>query len=719
MPGPEDATRLNDAPAPARWVSDTDASNATSTTAASLPAASIVRYVLGEEVARGGMGVVYRATDTTLGREVAVKVLQERFGPGSPAARRFDDEARITAQLQHPNIPAVHDLGVLPDGRPFLAMRLIKGDTLEAMLAARPAPSADRGRFVAAFEQVCQAVAYAHAHGVIHRDLKPANVMVGSFAQVQVMDWGLAKVLAGAEAGGDPQATTGETEVRSLRDGAFTQAGSVLGTPAFMPPEQAAGAVGKVDARSDVFGLGAILAVILTGQPPFAAGSAETSRVRAAQGDVADCLARLDTCGAEPDLVALCKRCLSPKPADRPADAGEVARAVAGLRAAADERARRAELDRAEAVVREAEQRERRKVWLGLAGALAAGLAVAAALAVWADRARRMAEAAEQQAEDARGKEAQQRREAEAQTKLANAVKDFLKYDVLRLADPATQQRDRRLAYDADVKLRDVVLRASRAIEGKFADRPLVEAELRWTLGHALWGMGRADLAAPHFERTLALQRERLGPGHPDTLASMSNLANSYAALGRHPEALKLHEQTLALRREKLGPDHPDTLNSALGVVASLVALKKPDEALPRLDETLTLADQAAAGGKPPDPRLKPALISLRVQIFASRRDAAACRHSDEKLPLRSAGGLYDAACWRAVLAGLSSGDTAKAEADRAMAWLHKAVAAGYNDRAHMEKDADLDALRGREDFQALMRQLAAKPELLRMPRKE
>src|SRR5262245_25696389 len=140
------------------------------------------------------MGVVHRATDAVLGREVAVKVLQEKYDPDSGTARRFADEARITAQLQHPNIPAVHDLGTLPDGRPFLAMRLIKGDTLDDLLAARPDPGHDRGRFVAAFEQVCQALAYSHAHGVLHRDLKPANVMVGKFGEVQVMDWGLAKV---------------------------------------------------------------------------------------------------------------------------------------------------------------------------------------------------------------------------------------------------------------------------------------------------------------------------------------------------------------------------------------------------------------------------------------------------------------------------------------------------------------------------------------------
>ena len=163
--------------------------------AADLP--QVPGYELFGEVGRGGMGVVYRARDLSLDRDVAVKLLQDGYPADSPIARRFTDEARITAQLQHPGVPAVYRVGTLPDGRPFLAMKLIKGRTLAALLGERPDPAADRGRFVAIFEHVCQAVAYAHSLRVIHRDLKPSNVMVGKFGEVQVMDWGLAKVLPG------------------------------------------------------------------------------------------------------------------------------------------------------------------------------------------------------------------------------------------------------------------------------------------------------------------------------------------------------------------------------------------------------------------------------------------------------------------------------------------------------------------------------------------
>ena len=351
---------------------------------ASPPAAQ--RYTLLAEIAGGGMGVIWRATDTALSREVAVKVLQDRYALDSGAARRFADEARITAQLQHPAIPPVHDIGTLPDGRPFLAMKLIKGQTLDKLLHARPDVASERGRFVAVFEQICQAVAYAHAHGVLHRDLKPSNVMVGAFGEVQLMDWGLAKVLASQQRprpADDPEETQPGTLVVSLREGdaMFTQAGSVLGTPSYMPPEQAIGAIDQIDARSDVFGLGGILAAVLTGRPPFVGDTSESTRQLAAKGNVQACFARLDSCGADPELIALCKHCLAPEKEDRPANGDEVAKAVAQLRAAADERARRAELDKvrvegekAAAEAQALERRKRRRLWLGTASALVLAL---------------------------------------------------------------------------------------------------------------------------------------------------------------------------------------------------------------------------------------------------------------------------------------------------------------------------------------------------------
>jgi serine/threonine protein kinase/tetratricopeptide (TPR) repeat protein len=380
----------------ARSADDSPAQGRAQGSAATAPLQQLGDYQILREVGRGGMGVVYKAQQLSLGRHVAIKVLSERYPPDSPHAQRFLSEARITGQLQHPGIPAVHQVGALADGRPFLAMKLIKGSTLTAILKQRTDPSADRGRLLAIFEAVCQAVGYAHAHRVIHRDLKPANVMVGAFGEVQVMDWGLAKVL-----GEETPATTDALAAEQTRTctqfspapeaGSHTQAGSLVGTAAFIPPEQAIGQLDRVNERSDVFGLGAVLAVILTGKPPYVGENAEAVRVQAVRGKLEDCFGRLDASGAEPELVALCKQCLAFEPADRPADGGAVAQAVAGLRAAADERARRAELERvralgeqATALARSAERQKRRRLVIGAAAVLAVAAVggLAAVLAV-------------------------------------------------------------------------------------------------------------------------------------------------------------------------------------------------------------------------------------------------------------------------------------------------------------------------------------------------
>jgi WD40 repeat protein/serine/threonine protein kinase len=342
---------------------------------AARPPASAGRFQLGEELARGGMGIVYRARDDSLGRDVAVKVLQEQFLVDSLVGQRFLDEAQITAQLQHPAIPPVFEVGRLSDERPYLAMKLIKGRTLEDLLKERPEPASDRGRFLAVFQQICQAVGFAHSKHILHRDLKPANVMVGAFGEVQVMDWGLAKLLgADGQAALEPAAgteTTYGTVIHSAREpDSATLAGSMLGTPAFMAPEQAGGELDRIDERTDVFGLGAILCVILTGEPPYTQKSGDDVRLMAVRGKLADAYARLDECGADAKLVELCRECLSAERDERPRDAAAVAATITSYLASVEERARQAELERAASEVRAAEQRKRRRVQLVLAAAL-------------------------------------------------------------------------------------------------------------------------------------------------------------------------------------------------------------------------------------------------------------------------------------------------------------------------------------------------------------
>jgi serine/threonine protein kinase len=248
------------------------------------------RYLVAEEIARGGMGAVLRAVDCDIRREVAVKYLLDQADPRSKA--RFVEEAQITGQLEHPNIVPIHELGVDAHKRLFFSMKIVKGHSLAQILddlrlkpleAEKASPLS---RLLNVFVNVCHALAYAHARGVIHRDLKPANIMIGDFGEVYVMDWGVAKVL-GTGARGDPSALAPPAVAIDRAAADLTQEGAIMGTPVYMPPEQATGQVAALEPRSDIYSLGAILYEMLTLQPPIdKEGGVLTILMRVAEGQI-------------------------------------------------------------------------------------------------------------------------------------------------------------------------------------------------------------------------------------------------------------------------------------------------------------------------------------------------------------------------------------------------------------------------------------------------
>jgi tetratricopeptide (TPR) repeat protein len=342
---------------------------------------AVGRYPVVGEIARGGMGAVLRGHDPELGRDLAIKVLLER---DEEMVRRFVEEAQIGGQLQHPGIVPVYEIGLYGDDRPYFTMKLVQGRTLAQLLSERAGPGHELPRFLTIFQQVCLTVAYAHERGVVHRDLKPSNVMVGSFGEVQVMDWGVAKVLRRpAEAPRPPSEVHGAVRtIRSRGGAAASVAGVVTGTPSYMAPEQARGEAERVDARADVFALGSILCELLTGHPAYEGGPTEDTYQCAAHADLGPALRRLDHCDAEPQLVGLARKCLAPEPEGRPRDAGVVAAEVTAYLDGVQERLRRAELECAAAQARAAAEKRSRRLTQTLAAVIAATL-LGLALAGW------------------------------------------------------------------------------------------------------------------------------------------------------------------------------------------------------------------------------------------------------------------------------------------------------------------------------------------------
>jgi tetratricopeptide (TPR) repeat protein/tRNA A-37 threonylcarbamoyl transferase component Bud32 len=539
--------------------------------------ATIGRYRVIGLLGEGGMGIVYEAEQDQPRRRVALKIIKPGLAVGQRLLR-FKHEAQALGRLQHPGIAQIYEASTADTGfgpQPYFAMELIRGLSLQEYAQANSLNIRQR---LSLMVKICEAVNHAHLRGLIHRDLKPGNILVDETGQPKVLDFGVARVTAS-----DEQATR-QTDI-----------GQIVGTLAYMSPEQVLADPLELDTRSDVYSLGVILYEQLSGQLPYNVSdrplhaALQTIREddpttlrsinRQYRGDVETIVGKAmekdkaRRYASAADLAADIQRYLEDQPiAARPPSAsyqlqkfarrhkalvaalaavfvvlvgGVVVSTSQAVRANRAGRAALTERDRASAAQRAAtEERDR---------------ALKAEAAATSERNRALA--AEEQVVQERDRVLLEKRRADDETATAQAVNNFLQDDVLAQASARVQSRPDTKP-DPELKVRTALDRAAAAIPGKFDRQPAVEASIRQTIGKAYFDLGVYPEAQRHWERAAELRQRTLGPDHPDTLTSLNDLADAYRVQSAYKQAEPLFIKVLQTRRRVLGGENPATLSS-------------------------------------------------------------------------------------------------------------------------------------------------------------
>jgi tetratricopeptide (TPR) repeat protein len=491
---------------------------------------TIGNYRILRLLGQGGMGAVYEAEQDHPRRKVALKVI--KTAAASPALlRRFELESQALARLHHPGIAQVYEAGSADTGdglEPYFAMEYVADAERLTSYVERHKLSVRRR--LELMVQICDAVEHAHRRGIIHRDLKPGNILVDPEGRIKILDFGVARIT--------------DSDAQATRQ---TDMGQLVGTLAYMSPEQALADPLELDTRSDVYTLGLILYELLAGRLPYALKSTLFESLEIIRQAEPAPLTSVDS-AYRGDLQVIVAKTLEKDKTQRYSSAADLGADI--QRYLKDEPI----LARSPSVgyqLRKFARRNRALVF-GIAAVFAvlvAGIAVSTWQAV---RARRAEQTALQERDTAK------------------AVTDFLEKDLLNQADPGFQVQDGAAKADPRLDVRTALDRAASRIEGKFAAQPLVEASIRKTVGGVYIDLGAFPEAMLQFQRALQVRQRLLGETHPETLASMDDVAAVLERQGKFAEAEDVFAKVLAIRRKTMGEQAPETLTSMFNVAGTM-----------------------------------------------------------------------------------------------------------------------------------------------------